>query len=173
MLIIPALIVAVMGGTLAAMISLIAGFGWLSTLVAYWLAGNALLMAMLIPHLLLRRCADQPQPDSQSGGLRVVRPMARILMSVGWITLGLSMVFWQAFHSDGPVMRAPHAHDIGAVLGLGDSGSAPQRYLGAWGAPPAVKMPLDHLLRLDLWVVGLAAYLFGLLRLLSAAIERG
>lgn len=169
MLIIPALIVAVLGGTLAAMICLIAGFGWLTALAAYWLAGNVLLMATLIPQLLMRRCVEQFRTD----GLRVMRPMARLLISVGWITLGLSMIFWQAVHSDGPIIRAPHAHDLGAVLGLGEPGATPQRYLSGWSAPGAVKTTADHILRLDLWVAGLAAYLFGLLRLLATAIERG
>lgn len=173
-LIVPALIVAVLGGLLAAIISGLAGYGWLSALVAYWLAGNLLLMAMLVPQLLFRRCA--PEPQAETGPLETagsLRPTIRVLVSVGWITLGLAMVFWQTFHNDHALARTSHPHDLGAVLGMHESPSASQRYLTGWDAPGAVLMPLDRLLRVDLWVAGLASYFIGLLRLVAAAAERG
>lgn len=169
MLIVPALVLAVLSGFLAAIMGLVLGFGWLAALVAYWVAGNLVLMTMLVPRLLASRCDDCPavcpHPPRQ--------PLARVVMATGWVTLGLAMVFWQAFHSDGLATRGTHTHDLGSMLGFdaGGPGAAAGgvRYLAGPGGTSLLRQIADHLLRLDLWVAGMLAYLGGMWRLLVAA----
>lgn len=169
MLIVPALILAIFCGTLAASISLIAGFGLLDALVAYWAAGNIALMVFLVPRLLFSRCDDCPQDAVELEG----RPVARVLLATGWVTLGLAMVFWQSFHHDGILPGPEHGHDIGTVLGLNEGGPGSPRYLSSWDGPSGLRGLAERLLRIDVWVVGVAFYVLGTMRLLKLAAQMG
>lgn len=157
MLIVPALIVAILCGSLAAVASLIAGYGWLNALVAYWVVGNLALMAFLIPRLLAKPCEGCPFASEPSGR----RPIARVILAAGWVTLGLAMVFWQAFNSDAGMTRGPHTDSLGSMLGAvsGD--------LLAQGPPSAQRDDDGLLLRIDPWIIGVVLYIYGMLRLFS------
>lgn len=172
MLIVPALVLAVFTGLLAAILGLALGFGWLAALAAYWVAGNIVLMTLLVPRLLASRCDDCPAICTHPPR----RPLARVVLATGWVTLGLAMVFWQAFHSDGLATRGTHSHDLGSMLGLDGGGAATgpggAGYLAGPGAASLLRQIADHLLRLDLWVAGMLAYLGGMWRLLVIAAAR-
>ncbi|MDP5308143.1 hypothetical protein [Paracoccus spongiarum] len=163
-MIVPALILAILSGTVAAAISLIADFGWVQALVAYWVAGNIALMLFLIPRLISGAPAE-----ARPAAPHMLRPAGRLVIATGWVTLGLAMVFWQSFHNHGDLARAGHPHEIGSLLGMQAGPPDDSRYLRGGDAPGAVRQVLDHLLRLDIWIAGVLLYLYGTARLLGIA----
>lgn len=165
MLIVPGLILAIFCGTVAAAVSLIAGYGLMSALVAYWVVGNIVLMGFLLPRLLFLRCADCPHAVADIRR----RPIARVAIAAGWVTLGLAMVFWQAFNSDAALARGAPAHEIGTLLSLPVGDTDGTRYLVSSQAPPGLQGLTDRFLRIDLWVLGLIAYVVGSVRLIGLA----
>lgn len=164
-MIVPALIVAILCGALAAAISGFAGFGWLEALVSYWVAGNIALMVFVLPRLLAA-CPEQ----SATQGTTQLRPVGKVIVATGWVTLGLAMVFWQTFNSDAVMARASHPHEIGAVLGLSSGATDETKYISSSVGPPLLRSSLDHLLRIDLWVVGIVLYMYGTMRLMTVAV---
>ncbi|MDB6177857.1 hypothetical protein PAF17_10120 [Paracoccus sp. Z330] len=154
MLIVPAMIVAIGCGTLAAILAFASGFGWKAALIGYWLAGNLGILAAVLPSLF---------STSDNGDLE---PSARdkfgSLVSVAMISLGLAMIFLQNFHIPLLMHGDSPSYQIGAVLNLAETHSDGLVYAVSQGVPGLFAMTIDHVLRLELWVAGLLLYALGL-----------
>ncbi|MBU3031017.1 hypothetical protein [Paracoccus marinaquae] len=164
----PALIVAVLSGTVAAAISLAAGAGWINALIAYWLGGNIGMMAVLVPLLMdISGTAPRPRPRLGFGFAS-----GRAFRAMSLVGAGLLLVFWQVFHGGTGSGEEVHIHDIGALLSLHGDGANGLRYLVATGLPEALSGMMDRLLRIDMWIPGLILYCYGLVRLLVRLMQQ-
>lgn len=165
MLILPALIVAIGCGTVGAALALVFGYGWVAALIAYWLAGNAGMLAVLLPRLFA--------PSDRGGSGPSLRESGGSALSCLAITLGLAMVFWQTFHVHHLIETdTAHSHQFGAMIGLGRAHAEEMVYAVSRQLPDLVGTMVDQVLRLELWIMGLLLYFLGLLQAAVIAVHR-
>lgn len=167
MILVPALIVAVLFGAVGALLSLIAGYGIRTALVAYWLSANLGLLAIVMPRLLVHQIP--------SHGSRRRRLAYRALWAFAWMCFGLAIIFWHEFHAHAEAAQAPAQArcDIGSLMGLHATGGGMGRhYFLGLHLPAVLDSVLDWLLRLPLWLPGVIAYFYGLTRFLLTAADR-
>ncbi len=170
MILVSALMIAVICGSLGAAICLIAGFGWATALIMYWLMGNLGLFLVLIPRLWLRGApAEEGNPPEMARGL----PAGRAIWALFWLTIGLTVLFWQAIPANVLPADTERAREVGGLLGLHAmaSGSG-YHYDLRFHLPPALGWLTDRIMHLDVWVIGVLAYLNGVSQLFHVAINR-
>lgn len=162
MLILPAIIIGMLGGTIAAAACLFAGFGLLDMLIAYWLAGNLAMLLCLIAFLLRPPCRDgRPAPRTRPA-------FGRTEAGIFWILLGLAMVFWDAFMGNQTTQAHGDPTALAVLQNLADLNRPPVET----GSLEAMKVLWAKLSDLHLWIPGVLSYCYGVSRTIRGAAHR-